>query len=101
MGEDQFRPRSCISVSPLRCRSVPFRSVRLYISERQTDGASNAGINRELAALHRMFTLTVRAGKLTSRPFIEKLAEDNARQGFLDHGSFLALHNALRVTYLV
>lgn len=65
--------------------------INTHIARRQAEGASNATINRELAALKRMFSLTIRAGKLTSRPYIASLEENNARQGFLDHGSFLAL----------
>ncbi|MEE8076638.1 MAG: site-specific integrase, partial [Candidatus Binatia bacterium] len=69
--------------------------VNAHISRRQSDGASNATINRELAALKRMHSLAVQAGKLSSRPYIPSLEENNARQGFLDHGSFLALRDGL------
>ncbi len=69
--------------------------VNAHISRRQSDGASNATINRELAALKRMYSLAVQAGKLSSRPYIPSLEENNARQGFLDHGSFLALRDGL------
>ncbi len=51
----------------------------------------NGSINRELSALKRMFALAIQAGKLSSRPYIPTLAENNARQGFLDHGISLAL----------
>ena len=56
---------------------------------------SNASINRELAALKRMFTLAVQAGKLSSKPYIPTLEENNARQGFLDHASFVAVSSHL------
>ena len=69
--------------------------VRNYISQRQKEDASNASINRELSALKRMFALAVQAGKLSTRPFIPTLQENNARQGFLDHGSFLAVKDRL------
>ncbi len=65
--------------------------INTHIARRQAEGASNAIINRELTALKRMFSLTIQAGKLTSRPYIASLEENNARQGFLDHSSFLAL----------
>jgi hypothetical protein len=52
---------------------------------------SNASINRELSALKRMFALAIQAGKLSSKPYIPTLEENNARQGFLDHASFLAI----------
>jgi integrase len=69
--------------------------VRAYIVDRQADGAANATINRELARLKRMFRLAVQAGRLSTRPYIPMLEEHNARQGFLDHGSFLALRAEL------
>jgi integrase len=50
-----------------------------------------ASVNRELAALRRMFSLAIRAGKLASRPHIALLAEDNAREGFLEPADFAAL----------
>jgi len=65
--------------------------VRAYIVDRQAAGAANATVNRELAALKRMFTLAVQAGRLSTRPYIPMLEENNARQGFVDHGSFLTL----------
>lgn len=69
--------------------------IRAYALQRQEDGAKNASVNRELAALKRMFTLAVQAGRLSSRPHIPMLAEENARQGFLDHGDFLTLRDKL------
>ena len=69
--------------------------VAAYVRERQREGAANGSINRELAALKRAFTLATRAGKLTSAPYIPLLEENNSRRGFLDHGGFLALREAL------
>lgn len=63
---------------------------RAYIARRQNESASNASINRELAALKRMFSLASHAGNVSRRPHIPTLEESNARQGFLDHGNFLA-----------
>jgi len=51
------------------------RAIRTSISQRQTEGASNATINGELAALKRMFTLAIQAGKLHSKPHIPMLRE--------------------------
>jgi integrase len=56
---------------------------------------SNASINRELSALKRMFALAVQAGKLSSKPHIPTLEENNARQGFLDHASFIKISSHL------
>jgi hypothetical protein len=46
-----------------------------------------ASVNRELAALRRMFSLAVKADKLGHRPHVAMLTEDNARQGFLRPGA--------------
>jgi integrase len=78
-----------------RALDITTDRVRTYISQRQGETASNATINRELAALKRMFSLAVQAGKLSSKPYIPALEENNARQGFLDHGSFLELRRHL------
>ena len=78
-----------------RALDITTDRVRAYIAHRQEEGASNGSINRELAGLKRMFSLAVQAGNLSSRPYIPSLEENNARQGFLDHGSFLALRDNL------
>jgi integrase len=78
-----------------RALDITTDRVRAHIFRRQEAGASNATINRELAALKRMFSLAVQAGKLSHRPYIPSLEENNARQGFLDHASFLALRDNL------
>ena len=65
--------------------------IKAYASARQREGAANASINRELAALKRMFSLAVQDGRLSNAPYIPSLEEDNARQGFLDHAAFVAL----------
>jgi len=69
--------------------------VTSYVVDRQRQGAANASINRELAALARGFTLMMRAGRLSSRPHIAQLREDNARQGFVDPADFDRLRRAL------
>jgi integrase len=69
--------------------------IKTYIGQRQDAGASNASINRELSALGRMFRLAIQAEKLVHAPYIPRLEENNARQGFVDHGSFLALQENL------
>jgi integrase len=78
-----------------RALDITTDRIRIYISHRQGEGASNSSINRELAGLKRMFSLAVQAGKLSSRPYIPMLEENNARQGFLDHGGFLTLRENL------
>jgi integrase len=67
-----------------RMAAITTADVRAFIAARQAAGASSAEINRELAALKRMFSLAIQAGKLIHRPHIPMLREDNARQGFFD-----------------
>lgn len=83
------------SFALMRAVDITTDRIRTHITARQQAGAKNATINRELAALRRMFSLFVQAGRLSTRPHMPMLEENNARQGFLDHGSFLALRDAL------
>jgi integrase len=78
-----------------RAPDVTTDKIRAYVSIRQTEKAANSTINRELAALKRMFTLQLQAGKLSSKPYIPMLQENNARQGFLSHADFLKLSSKL------
>lgn len=74
-----------------RALDITTERARQYIAKRQGEKASNASINRELAALKRMFSLAVQGGMLSAKPYIPRLEENNARQGFLDHAAFIAL----------
>jgi integrase len=65
--------------------------VEAYVVARQADGASNATCNRELAVIKRIFSLAMDNGKITVRPKIKMLREDNARQEFLDPAEFEAV----------
>jgi Phage integrase, N-terminal SAM-like domain len=58
-----------------RMAEIRTDAIRTYISQRQTEGASNATISRELAALKRLFTFAIQAGKLHSKPHIPMLRE--------------------------
>ena len=78
-----------------RALDITTDRVRAYIAQRQKEGAKNSSVNRELSALKRMFSLALQTVKLSSKPYIPTLEENNARQGFLDHGSLLALRDAL------
>ena len=69
--------------------------VKAYVSSRQEQSAANATINRELAALKRMFSLGLQAEMIHRRPYIPMLKENNARQGFFEHSEFVAFRNAL------
>jgi integrase len=65
--------------------------VTAYVATRQAAKAANATINRELAALKRMFRLAEIAGKVAQRPYIPMLREDNARKGFFEAAEFDAV----------
>ena len=78
--EPYFRRRRMVTIS------TP--DVRAYVATRQQAGGANSTINRELAALKRMFTLAIQAGKLLHRPHIPLLREDNVRQGFFEREQF-------------
>jgi integrase len=67
-----------------------------YTASRLEAGKQPATVNRELAALRRMFSLAVRAGKLAGRPPITLLTEDNAREGFIDPPEFERFLGKLR-----
>ena len=67
-----------------------------YVAKRQEEGAANSSINRELAALRRMFSLARQGEDLVYSPHIQQLDEsDNVRQGFLNPGEFVKLHDNL------
>ena len=78
-----------------RAVDITANRVKAYAASRQEEGAANASINRELAALRRMFSLAVQDGRVGMAPHIPRLAEGNARQGFLDHASFISLRENL------
>jgi integrase len=69
---------------PARAIEITGDRVTAYAAARRREGAANATINRELAALKRMFRLGERAGKVDRRPPITMLAEDNVRTGFFE-----------------
>lgn len=60
-------------------------------------GAANSTINRDLSALKRILHLGAQQTppKVDRVPYIPLLKENNTRKGFLEHGEFLALRDAL------
>jgi len=74
-----------------RAQALSTDRVLAYVRQRQEQDAANATINRELAALKRMFRLGEKAGKIVRRPFIDMLQENNARTGFFGRDEFDAV----------
>lgn len=70
----------------LRAVDVSSDLVARYVDKRQEQKAKNATINRELAALKRMFHLGQKATppKVNRVPSFPRLAENNIRIGFLE-----------------
>ncbi len=92
---EHVRRRIAIGLKPTfrgkRLISITTAEIRAYVADRQHAGAANATINRELAALKRMFTLAVQAGKLHAKPHIPMLRENNVRRGFFEADQFEAV----------
>jgi integrase len=78
-----------------RMSAIATTDVRTYIKTRQEAGAANATINRDLAALKRMYSLAIQAGKLLYRPHIPMLEEHNTRHGFFEAAQFRSLRDHL------
>ncbi len=75
------------------CRAAEVSTPLLnrYIESRQQQGAKNATINRELAALKRMLNLGRRNQKVRNLPVFPRLEENNVRSGFLDDAHYRKL----------
>jgi len=71
-----------------KAHSITATDIQAFIVHRQQQNASNAEINRELAALKRAFHLGIRQEKIHKKPYIPKLAERNARSGFFEAPDF-------------
>jgi integrase len=71
--------------------------VNSYIDLRQEQGAAPATINRELSCLARSYSLAMAATPplVSQKPGIEKLPEDNVREGFLDHHQYVLMRDEL------
>jgi integrase len=78
-----------------RMASITTADVRAYVAQRQTEGAANATINRELEIVRRAFRLAEQAGTVLRRPHVPMLREDNARQGFFERSEFEAVRDEL------
>ena len=73
-----------------RARDIGTDLLKKYVAKRQEDGAANATINRELAALKRMFNLARQSSppKLVRVPVFPRLPEENIRRGFVEDAQY-------------
>jgi integrase len=74
-----------------RARAITSERILAYVLQRQETKAANATINRELAALKRMFRLGERGGMVARRPHIAMLEERNTRAGFFEPADLVAV----------
>jgi integrase len=74
----------------LRAMDVSSELIARYVDSRQRQEAKNATINRELAALKRMYHLGMRStpSKVLRLPNFPHLVENNVRKGFLEDGQY-------------
>jgi site-specific recombinase XerD len=80
---------------PRRAMHLTGDDVTTYRNQRLEAKAAPATVNRELAALKRMFSLAVKAERLHRSPPIEMLKENNARRGFFEREQFEAVRRHL------
>src|SRR5262249_57963300 len=71
-----------------RALDITVPRIAAYGEQRLADGMQPASVNRELAALRRMFKLAVMRGLLPTAPVVVLLAEHNVREGFMEPAEF-------------
>ncbi|MEP6935143.1 MAG: site-specific integrase, partial [Nitrospirota bacterium] len=78
------------------CR-ITSEHIRAYIVRRQSEGLANGTINRELAALKRMYCLASQQTPplVITTPHIPHLQENNVRQGFFTEDEYKVLRGIL------
>ncbi len=82
--------------SGMKIAGLGAADVTRYAARRQTAGASNATINREVSVLGRMLKVAYRNGKLFRLPvFPDKLKESAPRSGFFEADQFEAVRRRL------
>ena len=79
-----------------RAAQVTTADVGAYVERRRQAGFANGSINRELAALKRMYRLAVQGERLFKAPHIPMLKEAPPRLGFFEAEQFQAVLRHLR-----
>ena len=78
-----------------RASAITTVDIRKFIDLRQEEEASNAEINRELAAIKRTYSLAAQAGRIIQKPYIPMLKENNVRTGFFEPEQFESIRKNL------
>jgi integrase len=74
-----------------KARDITSDRITAYVASRLEEGAARATCNYETSVISRGFQLAIRAGKAATKPIIDKLRVDNARQGFVERDSLDAI----------
>jgi integrase len=74
-----------------KAHDITTSDVQAFVLQRQQQNASNGEINRELIILRRAFNLGLQAEKITRKPHVLRLEENNVRQGFFEPWEFAAV----------
>lgn len=69
-----------------RANQVQFDLLLRYVNQRRAEGAATATIARELAVLHKAYSLGVDSNKVRKIPKFPRLKENNVRKGFVEDG---------------
>ena len=80
----------------LKAVQIRIAEINDYIALRQTEGAANGTVNRELQVIRRAFTLGIASEKIHAKPAFELLKENNARKGFFDRDQLESVVRHLR-----
>jgi integrase len=80
----------------MRVTAITTPKLQAYAGKRLDEGAAPGTVNRELDCLHRMMILGQRQTppKVLHVPHFPRLAEDNVREGFCEHDSYLCIRGA-------
>jgi integrase len=71
-----------------RAKLISAADLQAFIAVRQTAGASNSEINRELTLVRRAYNLGMQAELVVRKPAIRMLREPPARQGFFEQDEY-------------